>query len=41
MTPPPDDRPPLLGSWSRLYALLLGALALQILAFWLVTRAYA
>ncbi len=42
MTPPREEEPPppLLGSWRALYALVIGALAVQVIAFWLVTRAY-
>jgi hypothetical protein len=36
-----ESPPPLLGSWRNLYALVLGALLLQIVVYWLVTRAYA
>jgi len=35
-----SEPPPLLGSWRALYTLVLGALAAQILVYWLVTRAY-
>jgi len=33
------EPPPILGSWSRLYALVLIALALEIALFWVLTRA--
>ena len=36
-----DEPPPFLGRWSRLYALVAGALALEILLFWWFTRAFA
>jgi hypothetical protein len=35
------DKPPLLGSWRRLYALEIGVLVALILVFWLVTEHYA
>lgn len=35
----PDDRPPL-GSWSRMYALVLANLALLIVLFYAFTRAF-
>jgi len=41
VTPSPDDPPPLLRTWNRLYALVLGVLLLEIVVFWLVTGAYA
>ncbi len=34
------DRPPLFSSWKRLYAVVLLNLALQILLFYLLTRAF-
>lgn len=42
--PPPDGtdeegRPPL-GSWPRLYALVVGALVVDVLALWLLSRAF-
>ena len=39
---PPDIEgpPPLLGTWNNLYAVVLAALAIQIVAFWLITKAY-
>lgn len=37
----PDDPPPLLGTWRNLYALVLGALVVQIVVYWWITRAYA
>lgn len=36
-----DEPPPLLGSWNRLYAALLGFLALQIVIYAWVTAVYA
>jgi hypothetical protein len=33
--------PPVLGSWRNLYALVLGALAVQVLVYWVVTQVYA
>ncbi|WP_187270173.1 hypothetical protein [Pontibacter qinzhouensis] len=35
------DRPPILGSWKRIYALVLGNLVATILIFYLITRFYA
>jgi hypothetical protein len=40
MTETPAERPPL-GSWGRLYALVLGWLVVCIAAFWLFTRIFA
>lgn len=37
--PPPDESPPL-GSWSRMYALVLANLALLIALFYAFTRAF-
>lgn len=34
-----DERPPVGGSWPRLYAIVLGALALEIVLFYWFTRA--
>lgn len=36
----PDEPPPFLGTWRRVYAGVLIYLALIILAFYLFTRAY-
>ena len=36
-----DDEPTILGTWPTLYAAVLGALALEILVFYLFTRAFA
>ena len=38
--PPPPDEPPPLGTWPRMYALVLGNLAFWILVFYLFTRAF-
>ncbi len=35
-----SDRPPLVSTWGRLYAIVLLNLALQILLFSLLTRAF-
>ena len=35
------DIPPILGSWRRLYAAVLGALAFEVFLFWLFTRSFA
>jgi hypothetical protein len=42
-TPHPieDEPPPLLGTWRRIYLLVLGYLALLILAFYIFTRVFA
>ena len=48
MTQPRDERlgeegeepPPFLGSWRRLYAAVLLFLAVQVLAYWALTRAF-
>lgn len=37
---PDDDLRPPLGSWRRMYALVLGSLAVLILLFYLFTRAF-
>jgi hypothetical protein len=39
--PMKDDAPPLLGSWKRIYALVLGELLLCILLFQLFSWAYS
>jgi hypothetical protein len=36
-----DDAPPVGGSWARLYAIVLGVLALDVLIFYWFTRAFA
>ena len=36
-----DEPPPLLGRWSRLYALVAGALAIEIVLLWWFTRAFS
>ena len=38
---PSEEPPPFLGSWGRLYAALLGWLALLIALFYLVTSAFS
>lgn len=35
-----DEKPPVLGSWRNIYAVVLGTLALVVTVFWLITRAY-
>jgi len=35
-----EPRPPG-GSWNRLYAIVIGFLILQIIAYWLFTRAFS
>ncbi|MEZ4466939.1 MAG: hypothetical protein R3F43_21445 [bacterium] len=37
---PPEDPPPLLGTWPRLYALVLLNLALMVFGFWLFERVF-
>lgn len=39
--PPREEQPPILGSWPRLYAVVIGALAVEILIFYLFTRAFS
>jgi len=39
--PDGGEPPPPLGSWGRLYAVVLGVLALMIALLWAVTRAFA
>lgn len=36
-----DETPPILGSWRAIYLVVLGNLAVLVLLFWAVTRAYA
>jgi len=36
----PDEPPPFLGSWGRVYAVVLCYLAVVIFAFWLFERAF-
>lgn len=36
-----DDRPPILGSWSNLYILVLVVHAIIIVLLYLITRAYS
>jgi hypothetical protein len=38
---PDDEHPPILGTWRRLYALVLLALAAEIALFWAFTRAFS
>lgn len=38
MTNQPEDPPPILGSWRRMYAVVLGVLAAEILLFLALTR---
>jgi hypothetical protein len=35
-----DEPPPLLGTWRRLYLVVLAALAVEIALFWAFTRAF-
>jgi len=35
-----DDRPPVLGSWRAIYAVVLGALAVVIALLWALTEVY-
>ena len=39
--PEPADKPPIMGTWRNLYALVLFTWALLVLVFFLITRAYA
>ncbi|HYW42921.1 MAG TPA: hypothetical protein VE959_08695 [Bryobacteraceae bacterium] len=36
----PDEKPPFLGTWPRVYAAILIYLAVVVVAAWLFTRAY-
>ena len=36
-----DEPPPPGGSWFRLYAMVIGFLIVQVLAYWLFTRAFS
>jgi hypothetical protein len=36
----PEDIPPPLGTWQRLYVLVLGALAFEIALLWLLAKAF-
>ena len=38
---PDDDRPPFLGSWSRVYAAVLAWLAALVVFFWIFTIAFS
>lgn len=38
---PAEERPPVGGSWTRLYAIVLAALAVEILIFYWFTRAFS
>ena len=40
MSPLPDDPPPFLGTWNRVYAAVLIYLALLIFAFYVFTRVF-
>jgi hypothetical protein len=35
-----DERPPVLGSWRAIYAVVLGALALVVALLWALTEVY-
>jgi hypothetical protein len=39
--PEMDDKPPILGSWRNIYALVIGTLVVIIIVGALITRAYA
>lgn len=36
-----ESRPPILGSWTAIYTLLLSTLAILVAIFWLITDTYA
>lgn len=36
-----ESPPPVLGTWPRLYGLVIGNLALLVAVFWWITRSYA
>ena len=40
LTETPDTQPPPLGSWPRLYALVLAVLAVDLVLLWLLTERY-
>jgi hypothetical protein len=40
MAADPEEPPPILGSWTRLYALVLAGLAFWVLLFTILTQAY-
>ena len=40
LRPEMDATPPLLGSWRNIYLVVLGNLAVLVLLFWLLARAY-
>lgn len=33
----PEEPPPVLGTWNRLYALVIGALVVQVAVYWWIT----
>lgn len=37
----PDERPPFLGTWPRVYAAVLAWVAVLIFLFWMFARAFA
>jgi hypothetical protein len=37
----PEEPPPLLGTWRNLYVAVIANLAVMVLLFWLLTRAYS
>jgi hypothetical protein len=39
-TPDPEEAPPILGSWPRLYALVIGVLAAQMVIYWIITKVF-
>lgn len=40
MPEPENEKPPILGSWKNLYLLLVGALLLQIVLYYLITISF-
>lgn len=36
-----QERPPLMGSWSRWYALLIGTLVIQIVLYYWITASFS
>jgi hypothetical protein len=36
-----EDKPPILGTWPRMYAAVLLALAVEVVLFYVFTRAFA
>jgi len=37
----PDEKPPILGTWKNMYALVIGVLIVLIVVFYLLTKAFS